>query len=251
MKTDDISCRRAALRGPALALAALTLAGALSGCGSSATAQAPTVVAETMAAPTGSVTAPASPTSTPSSAPSASASAKVVPPDPDMSEEWRSKAKTIKAMGASGVSEYADTSDGAVIAFEDFFNLLAWELAGTYNSEEDDAITDAEKDASIDRQLFRTMKMVDRESMGREKVNDILDDYSLASYVLGESDVKVVASRQGITKASDGTVTISDANLFYLDEGKMTQFGDGRGPFTLEYRSNTKTWVVIDRNSDS
>lgn len=251
LTTDNTSFRRTAL--PALALAALTLAGLLSGCGSSVTAQAqaPDVTPEASVASTVPVTASASPSSTGSATPSASTSAKVIPPDPAKSEDWRTKAKQIKQMGASGRIVYTDNSDGAVLAFEDFFGTMAWEFAEFYEAEEDDVSTDAEKDDAIDRQLFRTVKYLDREAMGRDKVNDIFSDYALELAVLGASKVDIVASRHGIEKASDGTVTISDANLFYMDDGEMAQFGDGDGPFKLKYESDIQTWVIIDRISNS
>lgn len=186
-------------------------------------------------------------TPTPTPTPTKPSPKPVSAPNFVTTEEWRTKAKKMEERGASGVSVYTNNADGAVVAFEDFFKLLAWEMSEFYDGREDVAATEAEKNKLIDDQLFRTMRFVDRESLGTEKVNDILMEYALGSAVLGAVKADIRVSRDNVVVADDGTVIITDRNVFFNNDGTITPV-DAGGTFKLEYRD--RAWVIVDVNVD-
>lgn len=132
-------------------------------------------------------------------------------PQPGIKPDWKTGTRTYVERGASGMAVYSKNVEGAVVALEDFFTLLKWEMTDFYQEDEENARSLEEEYNLFTKQFFRTMNHIDAEALGQEKTVDTLEYYGLNMTVV---DGEIAVIRDGVSMAHDGSVTITGDKIF-------------------------------------
>ncbi|MFJ6279046.1 hypothetical protein [Arthrobacter subterraneus] len=150
---------------------------------------------------------------------------------------WRQSAKTVQG----GASVYTDNVDGAVLAFEDFFSTAVEEVEPRV----DDAIQ-----SGVDRtHIPNAHAYIDVEALGSEKHQHLLEKNAEAITGMAIEDLGLKVARDGIQQDDDGSVTISDQNV-YLDLDGVYLQNDPFGQELYKLKRNADgVWQIVDFTS--
>lgn len=150
---------------------------------------------------------------------------------------WRQSAKTLQGEA----SVYTDNVDGAVLAFEDFFSTAVEEV--------EPRIDDAIQSGLDQTHIPNAHAYIDVEALGFEKHQHLLEKNAEAITGMAIEDLGLKVARDGIQKDADGSVTISDQNVYLDLDGVYLQ----NDPFGQELyklmRNADGVWQIVDFTS--
>jgi hypothetical protein len=150
---------------------------------------------------------------------------------------WRQSAKTVQGKA----SVYADNVDGAVLAFEDFWSTAVEEV--------EQRVEDAIQSGLDQTHIPNAHAYIDVQALGAEKHQHLLDENAQAITGMAIEDLGLKVARDGIQKGADGSVTISDQNIYLDLDGVYLQ----NDPFGQELyklmRNADGAWQIVDFTS--
>lgn len=150
---------------------------------------------------------------------------------------WRQSAKTVQG----GESVYTDNVDGAVLAFEDFFSTAVEEV--------EPRVDDAIQSGLAQTHIPNAHLYIDVEALGSEKHQHLLEKNAEAITGMAIEDLGLKVARDGIQKDADGSVTISDQNVYLDLDGVYLQNDPfGRELYKLK-RNADGVWQIVDFTS--
>lgn len=146
-----------------------------------------------------------------------------------------------------------------MLALEDFYSTFTGELIVLTEdqiNEELQFLADEQQTAPFESDNYpRAHTHIGREALGEEKYQSLLQEHMAPLYNMGLVGVKLKYSRDGVKQDADGTVIITEENLWVQEDGgewKRSNQVDGGGYDYYKLKRNAEgVWQIVDYNNDA